>query len=193
MCWIGGEVKRLVKTPRPCGAAFMRELRLHPPTTGLESNGFEPTRSFALTTGPRWFQYLIRYWNHRGPVGKAKAWSVRFRSCSSRNSPTGLSLYFVYHRLFSTTVITSQGHTDAKNQLIVNRSASLGPKNQDGLNLGVHVFVYVCSKVHMCISYRVIKATSIYIYWEVGWDIGLTAFLPEHVFPSEREKQKMWP
>ena len=40
-CRIGGEDKRLVKTPRPCGAAFIRELRLHSPTTGLEPNGFE--------------------------------------------------------------------------------------------------------------------------------------------------------
>jgi len=43
-------------------------------------------RSFGLTTGPRHFQYLIRYWNHRGTVVKAEARSVRLRSCASRNS-----------------------------------------------------------------------------------------------------------
>ena len=43
-------------------------------------------RASALTTGPRWFQNPIRYWNHRGPVVKAEARSVRFRSCASHNS-----------------------------------------------------------------------------------------------------------
>jgi len=71
--------KRLQKTPGLC----MRELRL-----AHDRNWTD--RASASTTGPRWFQYLIRYWNHRGPVVKAEARSVRFRSCASRTFLTWL-------------------------------------------------------------------------------------------------------
>ena len=33
-----------------------------------------------LTNGPRWFQYLIRYWKCRDPVVKVKDWLVRTQS-----------------------------------------------------------------------------------------------------------------
>jgi len=56
-----------------------------------------------------------------------------------------------------------------------------GPKNPDGLNLGIHIFVYVY-KVHMC------------MYMLRGGMRSWTNcfFLAsEHIFPSEKEKQKM--
>ena len=55
-----------------------------------------------------------------------------------------------------------------------------GPKNPNGLNLGTHIFWYVY-KVHMC------------MYMLGGgmrsWN---NCFFLQHIFPSEKKKQKMW-
>jgi len=54
-----------------------------------------------------------------------------------------------------------------------------GPKNPDGLNLGIYIFVYVY-KVHMC------------MYMLGGRMRSWTdCFFFQHFFPSEKEKQKM--
>jgi len=54
-----------------------------------------------------------------------------------------------------------------------------GPKNPDGLNLGICIFVYVY-KVHMC------------MYMLGGGMRSWTNyFFLQHIFPSEKEKQKM--
>ena len=54
-----------------------------------------------------------------------------------------------------------------------------GPKKPDGLNLGIHVFVYAYN-VHMCMY--------------MLWGLGLTAFFLNIFFQVsfEKEKQKMW-
>ena len=54
-----------------------------------------------------------------------------------------------------------------------------GPKNPDGLNLGIHIFVYVY-KVHMCMDML-----------ESGMRSWTNRFFLEHIFSSEKEKQKM--
>jgi len=55
-----------------------------------------------------------------------------------------------------------------------------GPKNSDGLNLGIHLFVYVY-KVH------------IYMYVLGGGMKSWTnRFFLQHIFSFEKEKQKMW-
>jgi len=52
-------------------------------------------------------------------------------------------------------------------------------KNPDGLHLGIHVFVYIY-KVHMC------------MYMLGGGMRSLTnCFFLQHIFPSEKKKQKM--
>jgi len=68
---------------RQLEAGSLRELRLHWPTTGLEPVWVWTNRSFAWTTGPRRFHYLIRYWTRRGPVVKANTRLVRTRTGSS--------------------------------------------------------------------------------------------------------------
>ena len=67
-----------------CLYAWIKVTLIHSPTTGLEPVWVRTDRSFALTTGPQRFQYLIRYrkrrgvvviigyWKRRGPVVKAK-------------------------------------------------------------------------------------------------------------------------
>jgi len=54
-----------------------------------------------------------------------------------------------------------------------------GPKKPDGLNLGIHIFVYVY-KVHMCM-YMLRSAMR-------SWT---NCFFLQHIFSSEKEKQKM--
>jgi len=55
-----------------------------------------------------------------------------------------------------------------------------GPKNPDGLNISTYVFVYVY-KVHM------------YMYvLGGGMRSWANCFFLQHIFPSEKEKQKMW-
>jgi len=58
-----------------------------------------------------------------------------------------------------------------------------GPKNPDGLNLGIYVFVYVYrNKVHMIIVYMLGGETR---------DLVLIAFFLSHFFFLEKEKQKI--
>jgi len=54
-----------------------------------------------------------------------------------------------------------------------------GPKNPDGLHLGIYIFVYVY-KVHMCM-------------YMLGGDMRswTNCFFLRHIFPSEKDKQKM--
>jgi len=54
-----------------------------------------------------------------------------------------------------------------------------GLKNQDGLNFGIHTLVYVY-KVHMCICML-----------GGGMRSWTNCFFLEHIFPSEKEEQKM--
>ena len=54
-----------------------------------------------------------------------------------------------------------------------------GPKNPDGLNLEIHIFVYVY-KVHMCIYML-----------RGGIDLGPTDFFLQYIVSSKKEKQKM--
>ena len=54
-----------------------------------------------------------------------------------------------------------------------------GPKNPDGLNLDIHIFVYVY-KVHMCIYML-----------RGGMRSWTESFFLEHIFSSKKEKQKM--
>ena len=54
-----------------------------------------------------------------------------------------------------------------------------GPKNSDGLNLGIHIFVYVY-KVHMCMHML-----------GGGMRSWADCFFLLHIFSSEKEKQKM--
>ena len=49
------------------------------------------------------------------------------------------------------------------------------PKNPDGLNLGIHIFVYVY-KVHMCM-------------YMLGGDLRLTIFSPNIFFSRERKSK----
>jgi len=72
-------IRRFVDALRKSMFREMRELR-------LAHDRNRTDRASALTSGPRWFQHLIRCWNHRGPLVQAEARSVRFRSCASRNS-----------------------------------------------------------------------------------------------------------
>jgi len=54
-----------------------------------------------------------------------------------------------------------------------------GPKNQDGLNLGIDIFAYVY-RVHMCM-YTL----------RGGMRSWTNFFFLEHIFSSKKEKQKM--
>jgi len=54
-----------------------------------------------------------------------------------------------------------------------------GPKNPDGLNLGIHIFVYVY-KVHMCMHMLEGRMKS--------WT---NCFFFKDIFSFEKEKQKM--
>ena len=55
-----------------------------------------------------------------------------------------------------------------------------GPKNPDGLNIGIYVFIYVY-KVHMCM----------YVLGG-GMSSWTDCFFLEHIFSFETEKQKIF-
>ena len=54
-----------------------------------------------------------------------------------------------------------------------------GPKNPDGRNLGIRIFVYVY-KIHMCM-----------FMLGGGMRSWTNCFFLQHIFPSEKGKQKM--
>jgi len=54
-----------------------------------------------------------------------------------------------------------------------------GPKKPDGLNVGINIFVYVY-KVHMCMYML-----------RGGMRPWTNSFFLEHIFPCDKEKQKM--
>jgi len=71
------------------------------------------------------------------------------------------------------THITQMGYSDVSPGVGTRHLEGL--KNPDGLNLGIHTFVYVY-KVHMC------------MYGMGSWT---NCFFLKHIFPSDKEKQKM--
>ena len=57
------------------------------------TTGIDPIRLPPLPLGHGGLKHLVRYWNYRGPLVKAEARSVRFRSCASRNFQRGPSVF----------------------------------------------------------------------------------------------------
>ena len=75
------------------------------------------------------------------------------------------------------THTTQMGYSDVSPGVGMRHLES--PKNPDGLNLGIHIFANVY-KVHMC------------MYMLGGGMRSWTnCFFLQHMFPSEKEKQKM--
>ena len=71
------------------------------------------------------------------------------------------------------------GYLDVSPGVGMRHLESPGPKNPDGLNLGIHIFVYVY-KVHTCM----------YIL-RGGMRSWTNCFFLYDIFSSEKEKQKM--
>jgi len=112
-------------------------------------------------------------WVRSPPYLKSKLHHNFSREASLRGSVCGCMCVYTHTHAYT----VQMEHSDVSPGVGMRHLE--GPKNQDGLNLGIHIFVYVY-KVHMCMHML-----------GVGIRSWTNCFFLLHIFPSEKEKQNV--